>query len=126
MIITLGFYKRKPGLSTEDFWRIWSTEYGPLYANNPALHKYLRRYTQHQLKPQDDTPTQFVGFDGFSEAWFENAADRETMHQLPYYQEVLKPLAERFLDLENSKFAAYDTQVYQVGGPPPLFDRSTL
>lgn len=121
MIITLGFYKRKPGLSAEEFWRIWSTEYGPLYANNPDLTKYLRRYTQHQLRAPGDA-AQFVGFDGFSEAWFERLEDRDAMHQLPYYQNVLKPLAERFLDLENSKFAAYDTQVYQVGGAPPLFD----
>lgn len=121
MLITLGFYKRKAGLSTEEFRRIWSTEYGPLYNGHPDITRYLRRYVQHRLSPQTDFPTQFIGFDAFSESWFDSAADRLAMHATPFYSEVLKPMAERFLDLENSKFAAYDDQVYQVGGRPPLY-----
>jgi EthD domain len=98
LLITLGFYKRKPGLSVEEFQRIWSTVYGPLYGKSPELTRFLRRYVQHRLTPQTDWPTTFVGFDGFSESWFATVED-----------------------LENSKFAAYDSQVYQVGDPPTLF-----
>jgi hypothetical protein len=121
LLITLGFYKRKPGLSVEEFQRAWSTVYGPLYGKSPEITRFLRRYVQHRLTPQTDWPTGFVGFDGFSESWFETADDRKAMQASKYYQEVLKPMAEDFLDLENSKLAAYDSQVYQVGGPPPLF-----
>ena len=121
MLITLGFYKKKAGLSTEEFRRIWSTEYGPLYKGHPEITPYLRRYVQHRLSPQTDFPTQFIGFDAFSESWFDKAEDRAAMHATKFYREVLKPMAERFLDMENSKFAAYDDQVYQVGGKPPLF-----
>jgi len=123
MLICLGFYKRKAGLSVEEFRRMWSEEYGPLYSKNAEITRYLRRYVQHRLAPQTDWPNPFVGFDAFSESWFDNAEDRKTMQATKYYQEVLKPLAERFLDMENSKFAAYDDQVYQVGGPPPLYPR---
>ena len=49
MLITLGFYKRKPGLSVEEFRHIWSVEYGPLYRTRPEITKYLRRYVQHRL-----------------------------------------------------------------------------
>lgn len=120
MLITLGFYKRKPGLSVEEFRHIWSVEYGTLYRTRPEITKYLRRYVQHRLSPQTDWPSQFVGFDGFSEAWFDSAEDRKAMQALPFYKEVLSPKMAEFLDLENSKFAAYDDQVYQVGGEPPL------
>ncbi|MGQ0699401.1 MAG: EthD domain-containing protein [Panacagrimonas sp.] len=123
MLITLGFYKRKPGLSIEDFRRIWCEEYGRLYGQRPEITQYLRRYVQHRLSPQTDWPGTFIGFDGFSEAWFENADARNAMQATPYYQAVLKPMVETFLDMENSKWVAYDDQVYQVGGPPPLFSR---
>lgn len=123
MLITLGFYRRKPDLSVEEFQRIWSEEYGPLYQRSEDITRYLRRYVQHRLSPQTDWPTAFVGFDGFSEAWFESADDRNRMQTTKYYLEVLQPMMGTFLDLENYKFAAYDSQVYQVGGPPPLFPR---
>lgn len=121
MIITLGFYKRKRGISVEEFQRIWSTVYGPHYGKSPELTRYLRRYVQHRLTPQTDWDTDFVGFDGFSESWFETVEDRKAMQATKYCQEVLKPMMADFLDLESSRFAAYDSQVYQVGGPPPLF-----
>ncbi len=121
MLISLGFYKRKAGLSVEEFQRIWSTVYGPLYSKSPDVTRYLKRYVQHRLTPQTDWPTKFIGFDGIAESWYETAEDRKTMQATKYYQEVLKPMAEDFLDLENSQFAAYDSQVFQVGGPPPLF-----
>ena len=119
MLITLGFYRRKPGFSVEDFRRIWSEEYGPHYQRSDDITRYLRRYVQHRLSPQTDWPTAFVGFDGFSEAWFDSADDRNKMQATKYYQEVLKPMADKFLDLENSKSAAYDSQVYQIGAAPP-------
>jgi hypothetical protein len=121
MLINLGFYKRKPGLSVEEFRRIWSQEYGPLYSANSDITRYLRRYVQHRLSPQTDWPNPFVGFDGFSESWFESAADRKAMQGTKYYQEVLKPLAAEFLDMENSTMSAYDDQVVQVGGRSLLF-----
>ena len=122
MLITLGFYKRKPGLSIEEFRRIWSSEYGVLYRDNDEVARYLRRYVQHHLSPPGGVSQAFVGFDGFSEAWFESAADRNALHDTRYYQQVIKPMAAQFLDLQNSQFAAYDTQIYQVGGPPNLDD----
>lgn len=122
MLITLGFYKRKPGLSHEEFCRIWSEVYGPLY-DHPEVTRYLRRYVQHRLTPQTDFPTQFVGYDGFSESWFDNADDRKALHATDYAKTHLKPMMAEFLDLENSNFAAYDSQVYQVGGAPPLYPR---
>lgn len=123
MLITLGFYRRRPGLSVDEFRRIWSEEYGCLYKQSEEITRYLRRYVQHRLSPQTDWPTAFVGFDGFSEAWFESAEDRTKMQATKYYQEVLQPLMEKFLDLDNSTFAAYDSQIYQVGGPPLLFEQ---
>lgn len=35
MLITLGFYKRRPGTSVEEFRHVWSTVYGPLFSKRP-------------------------------------------------------------------------------------------
>ncbi|MGV6871919.1 EthD domain-containing protein [Pseudochelatococcus sp. B33] len=121
MLITLGFYKRKQGLSFEEFCQKWSVEYGSLYGTRPEVTRYLRRYVQHRLSPQTDFPAPFVGFDGFSESWYDSADDRKALHESKYFQTVLKPMAAEFLDLEKSTFAAYDSQVYQVGPAPELF-----
>ena len=112
MIIYIGFYKRKPGLSVEEFHRLWSEEYGPLYSAIPEVKRHIRRYVQHRLENSE--------FDGFSEAWYDSPADREAMKAEPIYQEKIDPLVAAFLDMENSKFGATDSQAYQVGGPPEL------
>jgi EthD domain len=51
MLITLGFYKRKPGLTREQFSKHWREVHGPLIANDPILSKYLKRYVQHHCVP---------------------------------------------------------------------------
>jgi hypothetical protein len=115
MIIQLGFYKRKPGMSTEEFRHYWSEVYGPLYAAYPEISRHLVRYVQHRLSPVVDHPDPPMPFDGFSEAWFKSVAASHALQREPLYIERIAPLAENFLDLENSKLMAYDSQVYQVG-----------
>jgi hypothetical protein len=121
MLIKLGFYRRKPGLSLAEFHHLWSDVYGPLYGKHPELSRHLRRYVQHRVAPILDAMDQMVPFDGFSEVWFDNAEASEALVKEPLFLEKIAPLVSSFLDLENSKFAAYDSQVYQIGGAPPLF-----
>jgi hypothetical protein len=112
MLICIGFYKRKPGLSVEEFHRLWSGEYGPLYSAIPEVKRYIRRYVQHRLDNSE--------FDGFSESWYDSAVDREAMKAEPIYLEKIDPLVATFLDMEGSKFGVTDSQTFQVGGPPEL------
>ena len=121
MIIQLGFYKRRPDLTVEEFRRLWSEVYGPKYRTYPELSRYLLRYVQHRLSPLMGQPHDQMLFDGFSEAWFESVEASEALQREPIYINEIAPLAVTFLDLANSKFMAYDSQVYQVGGPPPMF-----
>jgi len=121
MIIQLGFYRRRPDLSVEEFRRLWSEVYGPKYRIHPDLSRHLLRYVQHRLSPLIGKSHDQMPFDGFSETWFESAAASEALQREPIYINEVAPLAVTFLDLENSKLMAYDSQVYQIGGPPPLF-----
>ena len=49
MIIQLGLYKRKPGISREEYRHLWTEVYGALNGRIPELSRHLRRYVQHVL-----------------------------------------------------------------------------
>jgi hypothetical protein len=121
MIIQLGFYKRRKGISLDEFHRLWSGIYGPMYAEHHELRRHLRRYVQHRLSPmpgqsQDDLP-----YDGFSEAWFDSEADAEALRNEPIFVQKIAPMVGDFLDLEGMRFSATDSQVQIVGSVPPLY-----
>lgn len=118
MIIMLGFYHRKPGMTLEEFRRFWSEVYGPLYNGNPEIKRHIRRYVQHQLSEATDIPGQALPFDGIAEAWFDTAEDIAKMCEEPIYKNSIAPLLAKFMDLENSHFTAYDNPVYQIGNAP--------
>src|SRR5580658_2671388 len=104
MIIQLGFYKRRPDISAEEFRRLWSEVYGPKYRAHPELSRHLLRYVQHRLAPLIGQSHDQMLFDGFSEAWFESVEASEALQREPIYISEIAPLAVTFLDLENSKF----------------------
>lgn len=123
MLILYGFYKRKPGLSLEEFNHIWCNVYGALYQNVPDISRYMKRYIQHRAAPMPDPDTgaQFE-YDGFSETWFESMADLEALWEEPYYKNNIKPIGATFLDLDGPKIMISDNPSYVVGDPPTLLD----
>lgn len=60
MISSLEFYRRSTDISPEEFGRLWSEVYGPLFSGHPELKRHLPRYVQHQLAPNTDKPTRMV------------------------------------------------------------------
>ena len=116
MMIVLGFYKRKPGISHEDFSRHWRDIHGPLIRNTPEIAKYIKRYVQHHLSPNTvSSSAQSLPFDGFSETWYESAEDREKLLAEPVFQSVSVPDEHRFLDMTETRYSMFDDQVVQVG-----------
>jgi uncharacterized protein (TIGR02118 family) len=116
MLITLGFYKRKPGLTREQFSKHWREVHGPLIANDPILSKYLKRYVQHHCVPSSGWAN--VGeleYDGFSESWFESLESRKEMHALPYFQSEMIADEHKFLDMNATRILMFDNQVVQIG-----------
>jgi EthD domain-containing protein len=117
MYISLGFYKRKPGTSWEEFSRHWREVHGPLIANNPKLARYQKRYVQHHLQPNDCFPgVDPLPFDGFSEAWFDTIDDRRRLWEEPDFQKFVVPDEALFLDLSATKISMIDQQIVHVGG----------
>lgn len=116
MLISLGFYKRKAGLTHEEFSRHWREVHGPLIGNHPELSAFMRRYVQHHIEPGHGFPgTQPLDFDGFSESWFESVEARQRMHAHPFFQQSVIPDEHQFIDMTQTRTLMFDKQVVQVG-----------
>lgn len=116
MIITLGFYKRKPGLTPEQFSSHWREVHGPLIAGNPEFSKYIIRYLQHHLTPSSGwANVGALDYDGFSESWFESLEKRKEMHSLPGFQQTIIEDERKFIDMDATRILMFDRQVVQVG-----------
>lgn len=116
MLISLGFYKRKPGLTHEQFSRHWREVHGPLIRSHPETPKYLRRYVQHHIGPGHGFPgTQPLEFDGFSESWFDSVEARQSLHALAFFQQQVIPDEHNFIDMRQTRVLMFDRQVVQIG-----------
>lgn len=116
MLILLGFYKRKPGLTLEEFQRHWAEVHGPLVAQTPNVEKYLKRYVQHHIRRATGFPgVGTLDYDGFSEAWFVSEEARKEMHDQPYQKEIMTPDEAEFLDMDATRLLMMDRQVVQIG-----------
>lgn len=112
MICILGFYKRKPGLTHEQFLAHWKDVHAPLAVKTPALAKYIRKYVQHQLEDAPIMPAVVsLGFDGFSETWVDKLEDYMAMRNETAFKELMGPDAHLFIDMTASRVMMYDTPV---------------
>ena len=56
MLVIMGFYHRKQGLTWEQFSDHWKNVHGPLLRDSPQTAKYIRRYVQHHIRPNTAFP----------------------------------------------------------------------
>ncbi len=67
MYKVITVYKRKPGLSVEDFQHHWLCEHAGLAASLPRLRRYVQSHSLVQGYRKGELP-----FDGISEMWFDS------------------------------------------------------
>lgn len=121
MLVVLGFYNRHPSLSWQQFSDHWRNVHGPLIASTAAARKYMKRYVQHHIRPEQDFGDKLaLGFDGFSETWYEDADARKSMRADPVWQELIVADDHRFLDMTRTRTMMYDTPVVQISGGQAL------
>lgn len=113
MIRFLGFYKRKPGLTHEQFNDHWFNIHGPCVRNVPGGDQYLKKYIQHRLTIDPLSQEQDFVYDGFSEGWFESLEARDAFIALPGLKEVIED-EERFLDLTATRWMVMDEHALQI------------
>lgn len=70
-----GLLRRKPGSSTAEFDAYWREHHGPLVASGlPALREYWQNLVTDRLQRGIDFARGPWDFDGFSQLWFDDAA----------------------------------------------------
>lgn len=67
MVKAFNFFKRRPGLSVEDFRRYWLNEHAAVIRKIPELRKYIASITLPSAY-RNREPL----YDGISEAWFDD------------------------------------------------------
>lgn len=113
MIRFLGFYKRKIGLTHEQFNDHWLNIHGPCVRNVPGGDQYLKKYIQHRLRIDPLSQDNDFVYDGFSEGWFESFESRDAFISLPGIKEVIED-EERFLDLTATRWMVTDEPALQI------------
>ena len=69
MVKAFNFFKRKPGLSVNDFRNYWLNEHAAIIRAIPELRKYVASITLPSAY-RNREPL----YDGISEAWFDDEA----------------------------------------------------
>ena len=81
----LGFQRRKAGLTQEQFVAHWVNVHAGLAKRLPRLRRYSINVIDRQRYPD-------LGYDGFSELWFDSQADCEAAFNSPEGAKLLADL----------------------------------
>lgn len=111
MLISLGFYKKLPDMSDDEFLRHWNN-HGDIVRKIPGYEKLLKKYVQHKIRPDPKSETELL-YDGFSEAWFENEADRDEFLALAGEAGLFEH-EKVFLDFNAKRWVVLDDPTVQV------------
>ena len=68
MIKLIYSFKRKEGLSVEEFQRYWRETHGPIAARIPGVRRYVQNHTLPELYDTKHPPA----YDGAAELWFDS------------------------------------------------------
>jgi len=113
MIKVLTWFKRKPGMSVDDFLAHWQGPHAELGKRLPGL----RRYVQNPAHPSTYAKGREPAFDGMAETWFDDPAATRAVAGSPQYEEILADEL-RFMDVPP-RHVAITTERVIVDGMPP-------
>jgi uncharacterized protein (TIGR02118 family) len=104
MIKLVSWFKRKPGLSYEDFVRHWHEVHGPLIAATNA-GQYVLRYEQALVvRPANGREPQY---DGCTTQWYESVESFWASLAVPDQADILADVAN-FLDRDTLQWFLLD------------------
>ena len=112
MVKLVAFFKRKPGMSVEDFGRHWQTRHAELVVRQAGLRRYVQNHTLASAYRSREPV-----YDGVAEAWFDETWAMRDLADSPEYAAVRADEAN-FIDPASMGVLLTD-EVEIVAGPPP-------
>jgi uncharacterized protein (TIGR02118 family) len=111
MVKTFNFFKRKPGLSVEDFRNYWLNEHAAIIRAIPEMRKYVASITLPSAY-RNREPL----YDGISEAWFEDeTVIRATADSAP--RRAAHADDAKFVDMSKAGSISVDEIIQKEGTP---------
>ena len=117
MIKLVCFFRRKPGVSRDEFHRHWLENHGPLIAENPSLAQHLVRYEQNHRMDADYAREDPGDFDGATVQWMESMKSFQAFVAEPDYGRLIAPDEARFIDRSSiTLIFTREEQIKKDGG----------
>jgi uncharacterized protein (TIGR02118 family) len=112
MIKQISFFKRKAGVSVDDFQVHWRTLHADLVRRLPGLRRYVQNHTLASGYARHEPD-----YDGVAEAWFDTTDDmRATVGTAEL--EAIRADEHNFID-RSSMGTILTTEVLIIDGPAP-------
>jgi uncharacterized protein (TIGR02118 family) len=113
MVKALSFFKRRAGMSVEEFQAYWRSRHPDVVTKLPGIRRYVQSHTRPAAYQRGEPV-----YDGIAEVWFEDTA---AMHALRGTAEVAAVQADeaRFIDRSTMRLIITDDHVITAGPVPP-------
>lgn len=113
MIKAVGFFKRKPALSVEEFQDHWRVRHAEVFVRLPGLRRYVQ---SHALLSGYGRREPI--YDGVAELWFDEPESFRAATRSKEYEAVVADRA-RFMDLETFGLVLTEEHLVKEGPLPP-------
>ena len=113
MVKALSFFKRRAGMSVEEFQAYWRSRHPDVVTKLPGVRRYVQSHTRPAAYQRGEPV-----YDGIAEVWFDDTA---AMHALRGTAEVAAVQADeaRFIDRSTMELIITDDHVIKDGPVPP-------
>lgn len=92
---------RKSDHSLEEFNKHWKDIHGPLFASQPEVKQYVRKYIQVQSTGSSLDQFPVASYDGIAEIWFDQMQDIEKVFGTENYFKTIAPDEAEFIDRDK-------------------------
>ena len=113
MVKLVAFFKRKPGVSVEQFQLHWRTRHAELVVRQAGIRRYVQNHTL-----LSGYRTGEPDYDGVAEAWFDDVDAMRRLAPSPEYAAVRADEAN-FIDAASMGVVLTDEVVIVDGAVPP-------
>jgi len=96
--------RRRSDMTHEQYVTHWRDVHAPLFASQPDVKRYIRKYTQCFITGDHPAGPTLGSTDGIVELWFDDITGFNAFGNSPSYRNVIQPDEERFTDPKKCEY----------------------
>jgi uncharacterized protein (TIGR02118 family) len=106
------FFKRRPGMSVEDFQKHWRTTHADIIVKLPGIKRYIQSHVLASAYRKGEP-----AYDGVAESYFESTQAIKDLAKTPFYEAVLAD-EPNFIDRPSMGSIITEEYVVKDADPP--------